>query len=164
MSSNRKSLYIMVGIPGSGKSTWLKNNVINPKAAIVSRDVIRYALLKEEDNYFDKESLVYNRFIMTIHAALSDSNIDTVYADATHLTIRSRAKILNALKGSIARNNVDVFAVYFDISFKTCMERNALREGRACVPSAVMRRMNEQFEIPTVDEGFQDIIVIKERE
>ena len=35
-------VYIMVGIPGSGKSTWIKNNLGNIN--IVSRDIIRAEL------------------------------------------------------------------------------------------------------------------------
>ena len=38
-------LILMVGCPGSGKSTWLKNNK-QEDAVVVSRDEIRFKILK----------------------------------------------------------------------------------------------------------------------
>ena len=47
----------MVGIPGSGKSTWAKARCKNnPHAAYISRDEIRFSLLKDEEEYFAKEN------------------------------------------------------------------------------------------------------------
>ena len=50
-----KKLYLMIGIPGSGKSTWARNR---KDGIIVSRDAIRCSFLKDGENYFSKEDLV----------------------------------------------------------------------------------------------------------
>ena len=42
IESNEFNVYIMCGLPGSGKSTWVKEN--HPEAKIVSRDIIRAEL------------------------------------------------------------------------------------------------------------------------
>lgn len=157
-----KRLYILCGIPGSGKTTWLKNNVINPRAAIVSRDTIRFAFLNEKEEYFSKESLVYNEFILTIQNYIISDDINAVFADATHLTRKSRAKLLNSLKETIKYYNVDVFALVFKTPLKICLERNAKRKGRECVPESVIHRMHDQFEMPEIKEGFKDIIDLTE--
>ena len=47
-----KKMFVMCGAPGSGKSTWLEEKVIKniyaKPATVVSRDKIRYALVKED--------------------------------------------------------------------------------------------------------------------
>ena len=40
-------LMIMIGVPGAGKSTWCKENIKSPMQKYVSRDEIRFSLLKE---------------------------------------------------------------------------------------------------------------------
>ena len=40
---NQTKVYIMIGCPGAGKSTWIKKN-LDPGIKVVSRDIIRYKL------------------------------------------------------------------------------------------------------------------------
>ena len=40
---NQVKVYIMIGCPGAGKSTWVKKN-LGPGTKIISRDIIRYKL------------------------------------------------------------------------------------------------------------------------
>ena len=40
---NQTKVYIMIGCPGAGKSTWIKKN-LEPGIKVVSRDIIRYKL------------------------------------------------------------------------------------------------------------------------
>ena len=50
----KSNLYLMCGVAGSGKSTWLKEHEsgFNPSHAIISRDKIRFSYLKDGDDYF----------------------------------------------------------------------------------------------------------------
>ena len=50
-----KQLFIMIGAPGSGKSTWVKKQLRNDIDAYVSRDEIRFSMLQEGDAYFKYE-------------------------------------------------------------------------------------------------------------
>jgi predicted kinase len=52
-----------------------------------------------------------------------------------------------------------VEAVYFDTPIEVCMARNAARER--VVPAAAMQRMARRLTPPTLDEGFQRIVVIR---
>ena len=54
-------LYVLVGCPGSGKSTWAKKHLAD--TYYVSRDEIRFGLLKAGDDYFSHEDEVYEKFI-----------------------------------------------------------------------------------------------------
>ena len=65
----KKHLYLMIGVPGSGKSTYAKN-ILKYGDIYISRDEIRYSLLTEEDDYFAKENEVIKTFIDNIDKSL----------------------------------------------------------------------------------------------
>ena len=56
-------LYLMMGIPGSGKSTYAKQFALRNKIQYISRDEIRFSLLQPTDGYFDKENEVMNAIL-----------------------------------------------------------------------------------------------------
>lgn len=153
-------LFLMVGVPGAGKSTYIKNNAGKYSSAygIISRDAIRFKMLSEEDEYFAKENEVYAEFIRQINEFLSD-DID-VFVDATHITKGSRKKLLDA----VSARYEEVNAIWVDLPLNTILTQNAQREGRALVPTSVVRRMFYQFEEPTEKEGFKHIYKIKREE
>ena len=139
-------LYVLCGCPGCGKSYFGQHYSAAFNAFYVSRDKIRFSLLKDDEDYFAHEDEVFVRFYSTIREYLKEGM--NVIADATHINIKSRKKLLNAL------SNVyfDVIYVYFNTSFETCRERNSEREGRKYVPLKVMQNMWDNFIIPTVTE------------
>ena len=44
---------------------------------------------------------------------------------------------------------------------KDCIARNALREGRACVPDKAIAATSNKLEIPSFDEGFDELYFVK---
>ena len=54
----------MVGAPGSGKSTFARKRF--PNARYISRDEIRFSVLKPDEDYFSKEKLTWKMFIDAI--------------------------------------------------------------------------------------------------
>ena len=150
---------IMCGIPGSGKSTFCEEyKRVHPYLKVISRDEIRFFLLKEGDNYFDKEDEVLEKFYSDIRKALEDGF--DVIADATHITVKARAATLNAVKDVIKQHNIITKVFWKDIDLATALERNEAREGLAKVPRGVIRRMFYQMEGPSSTEGFDNIILI----
>ena len=155
----KKHLYLMVGVPGSGKSTYVKN-ILKDGDIYISRDEIRYSLLTEEDDYFAKENEVIKTFIDNIDKSLiNEEYCGDVYADATHLSPKSRAQILNKLK-----NKDKVSVIYLDIPLNIILERNAQRKGRALVPENVVRRMYNSIILPTKIERIEELIIIDENQ
>ena len=127
-------LIIMVGAPGSGKTSWVEHelNKISDEhsntssiAAHISRDTIRFSKVSEEEKYFSKEDSVFKEFVSQIKCALA-ANVENVYADATHDTCASRAKLLRAL-GSYP--DVDVIFKVMDTGISNCLENNEKRKN-----------------------------------
>ena len=144
----QKNLYFMCGAAGSGKSTWLKEN--RPDAYVISRDAIRYSLVKEDEDYFSKEKQVFKEFVRQIQEAIDgDEFPEDIYCDATHITKASRDKLLRALKLDNVKN---VTAIVLRPSLEETLRRNNLRTGRTRVPESAVIRMWRQFERPESDE------------
>ena len=141
------NLYLMSGAPGSGKSTWIRNNVKNPY--IISRDAIRFMIIDEKDDYFAKEKEVFKTFVRYIQESIdSDDTPEDIYVDATHISKASRNKVLNALDLSHVKN---VTVIVVRPSLTETLRRNQQRTGRYRVPKSVVRRMWFQFERPEDD-------------
>ena len=140
------TLNVMVGVPGSGKSTFIKKNS-KQGDIVISRDEIRYSILKDDDDYFSHENEVLNMFYSCANFAL-DSKHNT-WVDATHMSPKSRRTLLSHLH----MQNVDVLNFYaFNIPLETALERNSLRSGRACVPEYTIRSMYVNYSIPNYKE------------
>lgn len=143
-----KKLIMVTGIPGSGKSTWIKNEMSNRIDSIhISRDIIRFSLLKDNEDYFSREDEVFKIFISSIQAAIDDNSFENIYVDATHLNPKARDKVLSKL----ILKDVKVLGVNFIIPLKTCLERNDKRIGRERVPKSVIRKMYYSY-LPICEE------------
>ena len=155
----KKNLYLMVGVPGSGKSTYL-NDIANPaEDIIISRDEVRYRYVAENEPYFSKENFVFRVFINEIQKAIDDPNgPENIYCDTTHVTESSRAKVLRSLNLS---NVASITALVMTTSLDDCLERNSHREGRIHVPESMIKKMWMNFESPENDKIFHmDVIYV----
>ena len=149
------NLFIMMGAPGAGKSTFIKNSMA--ECIVVSRDKIRFSMVKEDEPYFSKEKEVYKEFIRLINEHLS-KNCDVV-ADATHLNTASRNKLINC----ITAPNVNIHVVWIKTTLETCLKQNELRKGtRAYVPPSVITKMHNSIEKPEFEEGISSLYVFEE--
>lgn len=148
-----KILTLMCGIPGSGKSTYLRENA--PAAAVVSRDAIRFSMVSPEEEYFSKETEVFKEFVRQINESIKKNPV--TYVDATHINKKSRAKVLRAVDLSLVD---EVHAIVASVPLEICLIRNAKREGREKVPEAHIMSMYRSFTMPTEEEGFSDIYLL----
>ena len=147
------NVYLLCGAPGVGKSYWAQHH-IKPGAAYISRDTIRFSLLKEGEDYFSHENEVYQIMWDQINGALSDGR--DVIVDQTSLNPKSRKYLIDHLTGYKTLN-----AIWIDTPLEVALERNELRQGLARVPRKDIYRMYQRFIAPSFEEGFDKIFRYK---
>ena len=149
----QKHLYLMCGAAGSGKSTYIESHFKPNEDYVISRDAIRFSLIKDGDEYFSQEDKVFDTFIQYIQEAIDDENIPkNIYCDATHLTEASRKKVLNKLN---LENVENITVIVLRPDLKEVLARNERRKGlyRKYVPRSVVKKMYFSFERPEYDKN-----------
>ncbi len=148
----KSKLIVLCGVPGCGKSTWAKKFVDEQSAIVVSRDEIRFSLLKDGEDYFAHEDEVTATFYSRINKYLALGSYDYVIADATHNTVKAR----NYMLDQINMENVEaIIPVNFYISIDQCLKQNHQRTGRSRVPDYTIERMYKFHQDPTFNEKYK---------
>ena len=147
-------LYVLVGVPASGKSTWISNQEWADNCAIISTDyhVEKYAL-SEGKTY----SEVFNDFMPTAVKLMADDVVKArtegkdIIWDQTSTTVLSRKKKFNMLP-----NYTHIAVIFRTPPVEELMKRLESRPGKT-VPWKVVSGMIDNFEEPTEIEGFKEI-------
>ena len=150
---NRPTLVILVGIPGSGKTTYAENYIPDyPKEAVhLSSDSIRAELYGNESiqgNPAEVFSLMQKRAVEVLN-----NGYDVIY-DATNITRKDRASIIGVCPNFA---KIECHIVWAPI--ETCIERDSKRDRT--VGKEVIDRMLKRFQPPYYDEGIDKIEVIR---
>ncbi len=137
---------LLVGLPGSGKSTWAAKQ----RWPVLSSDAIRATLADNEaDQTLNTRVFSTLRYLLKQRLELGRP---VTCVDATHLTPWERRPYLR-LPGC------RVEAVFFDTPVAVCLERNTQRDR--VVPPAAIARMAARMVKPTKAEGFQRVQVVR---
>lgn len=144
---------MMIGLPGSGKSTWCRDLYDEGDGfnVYINRDTIRQEVFGVE---FDssQEPKVKAVAIETYRNALQDGL--NVILDNTNLSKHSRAEWIKIAK----EYGADITAVFMNLDYKQAAARQENRERKVSVD--VIRRMYLDLDPPSKDEGFSDIITV----
>lgn len=152
----KSTLIMMMGPAGCGKSYLAKKiEDTHEDCIIVSRDDIRFALLKPNEDYFAHEKEVERLFYRTISDMLLVHKY--VIADATNLTPKSRNKFFSNVN---LPSKSKVIGVWIEVDESTAQKQNEARTGLRKVPSEVISRMYRYKVSPTSDEPFDDVVYI----
>lgn len=163
------TLYLMVGIPGSGKSS-AAENILENGAVLISSDRLREEFFGDEglqyteewlreqgydgkDDVHAKERFANTKIFESVFKRCSESLArgEDVILDSTACRKKMRSKILSNI-----RNADRTVCIVMAVPFEVCVERNQKRERT--VPAYTMKGIAGSFEFPTEDEGFDEII------
>ncbi len=150
MQNEGAELVMLVGIPGSGKST-MSNEYIEKGYAVHSSDLIRRELYGDEETQ-GKASAVFEMIAQRARKDLSAGRPCVI--DATNLSRRRRRSMLISLSKHAEKKTCAVVLA----SPETCMERNACRART--VPHEQIYHMLCAFETPYYYEGWDRIDVV----
>lgn len=123
---------LLIGIPAAGKSSFARERLYDSHVRI-NLDMLRTR--PREKRLLD---------------ACLQGRISFV-VDNTNVTRTARARYIPAAREAGFR----VIGYVFEPNVSACIERNACRDR--VVPGAVIRNLHRQMELPSMDEGFDEI-------
>jgi len=146
--------YQMVGVPGSGKSTWIANQAWAQECVVVSTDRWIEVFARELNSTYSE---VFDLFMPAAVRAMSaevsraqQQGRDIIW-DQTSVSVASRAKKFASLP------NYEHVAVVFRTPEKEELVRRLAQRPGKTIPDTVLQHMIDLFEEPTEEEGFQEI-------
>lgn len=149
------TIHLMVGIQGSGKTTFSKRLSQSLNIKIISTDEVRkeFPTIKEEMVW----PLAYDMCANEI------KNKKDVIFDATSITPKVRKRLYDNIKERT--ENFQIGCYFFKVDVNTCKTRIANRnliEGEIKLPLEVIDKYNDSLTFPTFDEPIAFIKIIDE--
>lgn len=142
-------IVVLVGLPGSGKSTYLERLGVRG----ISSDAVRGLLADDET-----DQTIHERVFQTVRYVLRQRltiGRPVTYIDATNLRPDERLPYLK-IGGQFG---CEVDAVFFDVPLPVCLERNAQRHR--VVPAEALEAMAAKLVPPSEREGFARVTVVR---
>ena len=146
--------YQLVGVPGSGKSTWIRNQDWALGLTVVSTDAFVEDYARAQGKIYSE---VFEEYmptavdLMAKQVVFAREHGHTIIWDQTSTTVASRAKKFRML------SDYEHIAVVFRTpEHKELVRRLMSRPGKE-IPDHVVASMIARWEDPTEEEGFKEI-------
>lgn len=133
-----KTLVILMGIQGSGKSTFYHR--------FLSKDYVRVNLDTLKTRH--REQLL-------VEECLNSGKSFAV--DNTNPTVDDRRRYIEPAKVAGYR----VVGYFMESRLKECIARNELREGKARVPAKAIAATSNKLQMPSYEEGFDELYYVQ---
>ena len=146
--------YQMIGVPGSGKSTWIRNQIWALGLTVVSTDTFVEAYAAAQGRTYNQVFEDYMPTavdLMVRQVAFAHEHGHSVIWDQTSVTVASRRKKFRMLP-----DYQHIAVVFCTPEPAELADRLAARPGKI-IPEEIVQDMIERFEMPTLAEGFQEI-------
>ena len=146
--------YQLIGVPGSGKSTWIKNQIWALGLSVVSTDNFVEAYANQQGRTYSE---VFEDYMPTAidlmiqQVAFAQQHGHTVIWDQTSTTVASRRKKFRMLP------DYEHIAVVFKTPDPDELSRRLASRPGKIIPEEIVKDMIDRFEMPTLAEGFQEI-------
>lgn len=145
---NKPTFTMMVGLVGSGKSTYAKQLAEETNAIVCSSDAIREELCGDENSQENNEEV-----FKILHSRIKENlkNRKNVIYDATNINSKRRRAFLSELRNIPCVKKCVVMATPFEV----CCNQNESRNR--VVPYEVIERMYKNWNTPYWFEGWDEI-------
>jgi predicted kinase len=146
--------YQLIGVPGAGKSTWIKNQDWALGLTVVSTDLWVEDYAKAQGKTYSEVFTDYMPTAVNLMAeqvVFAREHDHTVIWDQTSTTVKSRARKFNMLP-----DYEHIAVVFRTPEHKELMRRLLSRPGKD-IPDHVIASMIASWEEPTNEEGFKEI-------
>ena len=146
--------YQLIGVPGSGKSTWIKNKIWTLGLTIISTDPFVEDYAKAQNKTYTE---VFKDYMPTAVNLMAQAVVESreaehdVIWDQTSTTIKSRERKFRMLP-----NYYHIAVDFRTHEIDVLTERLANRPGKE-IPWEVIQGMIDTLEEPTDKEGFKEI-------
>ena len=146
--------YQLVGVPGSGKSTWIKDQIWALGLTVVSTDAFVEDYARAQGKTYSE---VFTDYMPTAVNLMAEQVVrareldHTIIWDQTSTTVKSRTRKFRMLP------DYEHIAVVFQTPDEEEHQRRLATRPGKIIPEAVLFDMIWNFEMPTEDEGFQEI-------
>ncbi len=173
-----KKLFVLIGLPFSGKTTWARE-FLGDSVTIISRDEIlenmqkdlsirmrllveaQKILVPESQMFESKEKNTWNdvgtrEYIRQVQEKIRSSEENVVIVDGTHLSITSRKFVAI----DFGRRKI---AVQISTSKDLCLDRwrQTHTSGiRSSITEELIQKMDALREDPSKSEGFDEILLV----
>lgn len=146
--------YQLIGVPGSGKSTWVKNQIWALGLTVVSTDNFVEAYANQQGRTYSevfKDYMPTAIDLMIQQVAFAQQHGHTVIWDQTSTTSASRRKKFRMLP------DYQHIAVVFKTPDPEELSRRLASRPGKIIPEEIVQDMIDRFEMPTLAEGFAEI-------
>jgi len=146
--------YQLVGVPGSGKSTWVNGQDWAEDCAYISTDKFVDAHAEETGKTYSE---VFNDFMpkavemMAAEVVQAREAGKDIIWDQTSTTVKSRTRKFNMLP------DYEHIAVVFETPPRPELKRRLDNRPGKEIPDVVIEGMISSFEMPSEQEGFKEI-------
>lgn len=159
-----KDIYILVGPPAAGKTTWIQKEFQGEIFTVSSDDIIQEIADEEDSTYdevFAKYAKVAEKMMWEDFDHLVGGDYTPIIVDRTNMSVKSRRKFFERLRNFHKGHGYKLHAVVFPKPEEAEYERRLNGRPGKTIPEAVINGMLASFEMPTESEGFTSIRVIE---
>ena len=144
----------LIGIPTSGKSTFSNKPKYKEYVRVSSDDILQEIAKERQQSYNTvfKGNIRFAQIAMMKVLRKAIESDKSILWDQTNLTKKQRREKMKNIPSHYKKT-----AVYFVVPLETALKRNTQRPGKV-IPPEVLERMLKEYELPTMEEGFDEII------